>query len=317
MRGVSRCPTEARQSPCLAKLDRLDWGFGFNFECYGARFGVRSNDADLLDRIRQRLPPGARPDPGRKIVDVLVSARRAPAPSRPGLRGYHLLYLSITRVERSEDLDQIVAAFDQQIHLLVANFARRYVFVHAGCVAWHGRAIVVPGRTLSGKSTLVHALVAAGAAYLSDEYAVVDARGRVRAYPKPLSLRATATEAARLVSPGPTGTENRPPVPVGLVAVLGFARGARNRWRAPSMAEALMDLLANTVSVRRQPELALKYLVRALRSARAIKGRRGEAAEAAEKLIAFAGTGESRVKARRLRDVHHDRGARRPVGKKI
>ena len=42
-------------------------------------------------------------------------------------------------------------------------------------VTWgRGRAIVIPGRTFSGKSTLVAELVRAGATYYSDEYAVED-----------------------------------------------------------------------------------------------------------------------------------------------
>lgn len=48
---------------------------------------------------------------------------------------------------------------------------------------------MVPGRTLSGKSSLVLALVKAGADYYSDEYAVFDGSGRVHPYSKPLSRR--------------------------------------------------------------------------------------------------------------------------------
>src|SRR4051794_17421483 len=40
------------------------------------------------------------------------------------------------------------------LELWVAEHAERYVFVHAGCVAVGGRAIVLPGRSMSGKSSL-------------------------------------------------------------------------------------------------------------------------------------------------------------------
>lgn len=291
MPGETGCPTEPRQTPCLAKLDRLGWNVWFSFECFGARFGVRSNDPELLEQIRKRLPPGSRNDPGRKIVDVLISARRAPRPSRPGLRGFHLLYLSIRRVERTVDLEQILEAFDQHIHLLVAAFARRHAFVHAGCVAWRGRAILIPGRTLAGKSTLVHALVEAGAEYLSDEYAIVDARGRVRAYPKLLSLRASEGRSARLLAPERARDCASPAVPVGLVAAVRFTKTGRGRWRPLTPAEAVLELLGNTVSVRRNPALAMRLIPLALRQSRAVKGTRGEAAGVAMRLLELADAG--------------------------
>src|ERR687894_479249 len=49
-------------------------------------------------------------------------------------------------------------------------------------VARGGRALVRPGPSLSGKTTLVAALVRSGAAYLSDEFAVLDPEGRVHPY---------------------------------------------------------------------------------------------------------------------------------------
>jgi len=56
-------------------------------------------------------------------------------------------------------------------------------------VAWRGRAILLPGRSYVGKSTLVMELVRAGAVYYSDEYAVLDARGRVHPFAQPVALR--------------------------------------------------------------------------------------------------------------------------------
>ena len=61
--------------------------------------------------------------------------------------------------------------------------------MHAGVVGWNGRALLLPGRTLSGKTTLVAELLRAGATYYSDELAVLDARGRVHPFPKPLAIR--------------------------------------------------------------------------------------------------------------------------------
>ena len=61
--------------------------------------------------------------------------------------------------------------------------------VHGGVVGHDGRAILLPGPTGAGKSTLVAELVRRGALYFSDEYALIDGAGRVHPYPRPLLLR--------------------------------------------------------------------------------------------------------------------------------
>src|SRR4051794_20574153 len=48
---------------------------------------------------------------------------------------------------------------------------------------------VIPRVSHSGKTTLVAALVRAGATYYSDEYAVFDAQGSVHPYARPLGIR--------------------------------------------------------------------------------------------------------------------------------
>ena len=53
---------------------------------------------------------------------------------------------------------------------------------HAGVVGWRGRAIVIPGRSHAGKSTLVAELVRRGAVYYCDEFAVLHETGRVHPY---------------------------------------------------------------------------------------------------------------------------------------
>ena len=74
---------------------------------------------------------------------------------------------------------------------IVAAVARRssYLWLHAGAVLLNGRALVLPGPSFAGKSTLVDALVGRGAHYLSDEWVAIDGRCRVHALPRPPRLR--------------------------------------------------------------------------------------------------------------------------------
>jgi hypothetical protein len=158
------------------------------------------------------------------------------------------------------------------------------VFVHAGVVGWQGGAIVLPGRSFAGKSTLVDALVRAGARYYSDEYAVLDERGRVHPFARALKLRARPGETReRAAAPVlPAGTR---PLPVRLVALTHYQAGARWRSQSLSAGQALLALMESTVPVRHRPEATLKTLREVVTRATVIKGVRGEVEEAVEKLL--------------------------------
>ena len=67
------------------------------------------------------------------------------------------------------NLDEVIRALQTDLQLFVATEALSRLFVHAGVVGWRGRAILVPGTSFSGKTTLVAAMVQAGASYYSDE----------------------------------------------------------------------------------------------------------------------------------------------------
>jgi hypothetical protein len=71
----------------------------------------------------------------------------------------------------------------------------KYVLLHAAVVAIHGQALLFPGCSRAGKSTLAAGLVLSGYSYLSDEVAVIDgARLRVWPFPKPISIRYQAVD---------------------------------------------------------------------------------------------------------------------------
>jgi hypothetical protein len=186
------------------------------------------------------------------------------------------------------DLDEIIEALESHLQLYVAETARRRVFVHAGVVGWRGRAVIMPGRSHTGKSTLVAAMVRAGAVYYSDEFAVLDAEGLVHPYPIPLSIRDRETgKATRYRVETLGGTAGVHPLPVGLVIVSRYTPGRAWRPRRLSVGHGVLALLANTVSARRQPAVALATLQQAAARATMVKGGRGEADEVAPLLIRY------------------------------
>ena len=236
---------------------------------------------DALQGVVDVLPPGWKPATT-PVVDRLYSLVAGDAAPRGQTRRYTLLYEGAARLARTMDHDAVVEALERDLSLYVAEHARELLFVHAGVVGWQGRAIVLPGSTYTGKSTLVAALLRAGATYYSDEFAVFDRRGRVHPFPRPLSLR--EQPGARPKRYAIDALESGP-LPVGLVAMTRHRDGAQWRPRPLSCGEAVLALLANTVSARRQPDVAFRTLRQVVSHAPAVKGSRGEAHETVEALV--------------------------------
>jgi hypothetical protein len=177
-------------------------------------------------------------------------------------------------------LDNVFDRFESDLRIFVAEFAKHRVFVHAGVVGWKGKAIVIPGRSYSGKSTLVAELVRAGATYYSDEYAVFDARGRVHPFSKPIELRKQGEyKQSKIEVTDLGGNLGTKPLTVGMVLMTQFKDGARWRPRKLTAGKAVLEMLFNTVSARRNPERALATLHRVTAQADVWKGVRGQATE--------------------------------------
>ena len=270
----------------MEKLDRLGWAAGLAFTAYGVSVGVRVSDRSVLERVRALLPPGWKP--ARKpTVGRLYSLIVGGPTSRSGVRRFNLLYVDGARLSRAHDLEETLGQLELDLELHIADRAPRRTFVHAGVVGWNGRAIVIPGRSFSGKSSLVKALVKAGASYYSDEFAVLDERGRVHPYPIPLAIR-----------PGPDGgplmkyraeelggVAGVCPLPVGLVLITRYVGGTRFRPRPLSAGRAVLELLAHALPARRRPGRVLDALSRVVSQALVLRGTRGEAEETARQVL--------------------------------
>ncbi len=181
-------------------------------------------------------------------------------------------------------------ALDSAIRTAIALEAPGLVFVHAGVVAVDGRAIVIPGPSMAGKTTLVAALVRAGATYLSDEYAVLDTGGLVHPYPRRLSVRgATGRREVPVTELG--GHAATTPLPVVLVASITYRPDAAWSVRSVDGATGAGALIANAVAARTRSTEVLQAVGTVARAATHMAGERGDAAAAAEALTATLATG--------------------------
>jgi hypothetical protein len=269
----------------MKKIDRLVWAGGFSGKCFGLRVGIRANTRDALTKLRPALPLGWR-DTRRPVVDSLYSFIEGGPESRPGIKRFSILYSGAARLARTHDLTELTTVFENDLQLAVAEAAPRHAFVHAGVVSWRGRAIVMPGFSFSGKSTLTAALVRLGATYYSDEYAVFTLHGRVQPFARPLHMRTTDGQPGDKIPVESLG--GRPGVkslPVGLVVETTYRKGCRWRPRRGTTGHGILALMAHAVPIQRRPRWTMSILSRALPGGYHLKGARGEADAVAERIL--------------------------------
>ncbi|MBS1790769.1 MAG: hypothetical protein JST85_23840 [Acidobacteria bacterium] len=269
----------------MRKLDRLGWAAGLTVQTYGLRIGLRTNKPEALEQLTAILPPGWKVARGQTVGRIFSLFVGGPGP-RPGQRKFHLAYSDFDRIARSHELSDVVETLASEIQLYVAEYAKRRVFIHAGVVGWRGQAIIIPGSSMSGKSTLVEELVRAGAEYYSDEYAVLDETGRVHPFPKSPQRRDPETYRQTEFSVesvgGRLGTR---PLPVGKVILSQYEPEAIWQPRSLTAGRGVLALLAHTVSARSAPERALPALTQLVHKAKILKGSRGEAQQLIEALL--------------------------------
>jgi hypothetical protein len=184
------------------------------------------------------------------------------------------------------ELRLALGILDAELRMYIALHAPDHVFVHAGVVGVRGRAIVLPGRSFAGKTTLVAALVKAGAEYWSDEYAVLDADGLVHPYPKPLSVRINDTrETAEQPVESLGGRAGDRALPVAVIAFTSYHPGASWVLRARTAGEGAVKLLEHSIAARSRPAQVLAAVRRAATGAVVLEGDRGDASQAASALL--------------------------------
>lgn len=257
--------------------------FDRHFMAYGVRIGLQVDCRRLLDTFVQN-PEGAHLPFGWRAVadhepDAPVSLQYGLLTSgvRAGGLSYRL-YAGDNLVAETHRLTDISSALSAHAEPFVAERAPDHLFVHAGVVGWEGRAVVMPGASFAGKTTLVQAWLEAGATYYSDEFAVLDRAGRVHPFARPLAIRDAATGLTRrvpVVTPGVgPGTTS---LPVGLVLSTSYRTGARWQPRRLTPATALLALMRHTVAARGNPLHSMPILKQTVSGSIALAGQRGEA----------------------------------------
>ena len=258
------------------------------FESFGVRIKVNANDSRVVQWLHSLPPAGARP------CEVETVEHEFTVNTNDGLRFtiHYDLHGEAAKgnvdddiwVGGDPDLKLALAFLDAHVRECIALNAPQHLFLRGGAVLHGDRVIAVLGEALTGTTTLVDALVSAGATHYSDEYAVFDDQGRIHRFVRPSSgpSEAGATNGAGRVASAADGE----PRDVAAFVVTGYTPGAEWRPQALSRGESMLALLGHTVIGEDRPKDAMKGVARILdREPTVIRSERGEADAVARSLL--------------------------------
>ncbi|MDQ6698729.1 MAG: hypothetical protein M3Z36_00930 [Acidobacteriota bacterium] len=251
--------------------------YGFTVMAFGwsaAIFGDCEQTSEILNRYILPWLPRSRPDEGHAdaVFRVIQHA------------GVFELHAVDGMLGRSDTAEGIVPILQSCIDSAVVQRLTDTVAVHAGAVSYGGAAILFPGPSHSGKSTLVAELLHHGFAYFSDEYALLDREGRAYPYPRSLMLRNGKPEARPMLVQESGAAIGSGPARVALVLALDYVPGAEWNVRPMPQSEMLLMLLKSTPHHLSETGALLGALLRASGGAACYAGVRGEAANTANRI---------------------------------
>ncbi len=280
----ARIPTLKQKSRSLARLDRLPWAAGKSLIAFGVRIGVRASTSALLEQVFPFLPAGWKAASS-LAVDRLYSLCHDADASRPKPAGSYVLYGDTRTLVKTNDPRLLIDTLEHNLNFHVAKMSPHLFFVHSGVIGWKGRAVVFPGGSFSGKSALAKEFLLLGAEYYSDEFAVFDSHGHVHAFPRRLCIR-DENRRQTMVHVSALGAKvGTRPLPMAILVMTRYKRGATFRPKITTEGEALLELLGNSLSARRYPEQALTVFEKAVRGALVLDGIRGDAKVTAESIL--------------------------------
>jgi len=273
--------TETEDQP--ARVSRRKWQALQHFSAFGTRFVLRSNRDAVLPTLLTRLPLGS----------SLISADGACKPHH----AYSIVFapesdFSATinrdgrRIATCSSQADLVNVFSNEVTNQIAKSARDRVVIHCGVVAWQGKAILIPGRSTHGKTTLVTRFLEAGATYYSDEFALLDGDGLVHPYARPLQVRMQKGSLVQTQVPAEQirglGGIGKDPASASMLLACRFREGARWRPVEISRGAAALELTRHCTSANRFPQNAFHATTQAVSQLRAWRGWRGEGKDVVE-----------------------------------
>lgn len=257
----------------------------FVFESYGVRVKIEASSRELLGDAEKAARQALL---GRlEILDNTEAEHEFSITEGPDST-FHLS-LDGEKITHDFSSTRFFRFFDSILRITIAEHAVGKVFVHAGVVGWRGKAIVIPGSSFRGKTTLVAEFIRNGAVYYSDEYAIIDKQGLVHPFARDLSIRYFDGEVReKRVSPDLIGAAvAETPVEIGAVLLTEFVENGRWEPRRLTIGQGIVEMIPHTIPRHANPEFSLKVLNTAVSDAIILKSARGEAATFVPEILSF------------------------------
>ncbi len=267
-------------------MKSYDMNHSMVIESYGVPVRLASTSVELFSALAPLLDanlPGWKKVNGRAVAEHEFQYRW-------NASGLDSVYKDGLRLDVRRKRDSALAMLASQIRMCIAEFAPEHIFIHAGAVCIDGVGVILPARSMHGKTTLTAELVRQGAVYYSDEYAVIGLDGLVYPFPKSLSMRGILEGRAQVDIPVEQfgGKQGDEPVRIGLVVVTEYKERSRWRPKTLSVGEAFLEVIKHTVPIRRNTAVVIPTLTSVLEKAVIIKSFRSEAPKTAESIIKLA-----------------------------
>lgn len=144
LRLDQQIPINEFRTPCADKNDRLGWTVGESYRLGGFTLGLRSNQSDGLQAMRDLLPADAVKGDQRE-VEVLLSLRIGEPSTRKGVQNYNLAYNGWTQLARTLELKEAVRAIRDSIGFERAVRRPEDLYLSAQLLEWSGKPIVLVG----------------------------------------------------------------------------------------------------------------------------------------------------------------------------
>ena len=250
----------------------------FRIEAFDCSVGVECNSPDVghaLDRYVFPSLPHTRP--ASLTPDILLSIFRGPQDYR--------VHVNQKLAATVATINDVVLAAIKALDDTIVHRMRTLRAVHAGAVLIEGRALLIPGSTHAGKSSLVAELLRRGASHFSDEYALVDNLGLIHPYPRPLLLRNGGPLQSMVLPEELNASFAACPAPVGWILALDYVPDCKWDIRELSQGEAVMLLLRNTPHELAQSPEMIDFFIRVVADASSYEGTRGDAVGAADQIL--------------------------------
>jgi hypothetical protein len=254
-------------------FEGIAWKVNFGFECYGVTIGIRTDSSELETTLKKMLPEVGRIcdfEDVHETVSLVAAAEKS-------VNGLYFNDEPALKFEKYQDF-LLEGLIDKFLIILAISSLPTNFYLHAGAVFWNNQGIILPGKSFSGKTTLVKEFIKAGAVYITDDLTVLTKTGEILPFPRTLAIRTETGRELRTAEffGARTLTEK---VKLKMILFTEFEEKAEWKPQILPPGQTVMKLMENFYyrpAIREAPAQIVKALAELTSGIKTFKGKRGD-----------------------------------------